>query len=420
MHHKSIQFSSLVVISFSCFIFFLATQATTALAQGDNPAQSIRMLKRDMAKVDKEIEELTNKRQALRQQLDDGASFSSQASVWFDKLNRLNQQIREVEKHPYDTYKGQNKDALLNKMKQERGVLASLNGGTVIGDRQYSSIQQLKAAFDQEAKETAEVLKKYNKLISEIEALHRKRDALEMQYKEVASRDSEDIRKEIRDLEGTIQHLEEIISRENVWIMVPGTTTYTDQKGKDQTDYLYADKNLIIMSLLITHREQGNLDGTGVDLNKVKEMISIRRNQSIHMKNVIRKEKVPELEQRISALRSQLDLQETLREANIEGCWKILLPGSNDLPVILIVDRGQGTYDGYIQHRGSLITKYRKNYRLFRVQRTSGIAFGGTENSYTADGGIANVPLRLTVNPDGRSMTYATDETLQLKQAICE
>ena len=420
MHHKSIQFSGPIVLSLSCLLFFLAAQATPALAQGDNPAQSIRMLKRDMAKVDKEIEELTAKRQALRQQLDDGASFSNQASLWFDKLNRLNQQIRIVEKHPYDTYKGQNKQTLLDKMKQERGVLASLNGGTVIDGRHYSSIQQLKAAFDQEVEVTAEVLKKYNQLISELEALHRKRDALQMRYKEVASRDPEDIRKEIRELEGTIRHLEEIISRENVWVMVPGTTTYTDQKGKDRTDYLYADKNLIIMSLLITHREQGHLDGTGVDLNKFKEMISNRREQSIHMKNIIRKEKVPELQQRISELHNQLALQETLREANIEGCWKILLPGSNNLPVILIVDRGQGTYDGHIQHRGSLIQQYRKNYRLFRVQRTSGSAFGGTERSYTSDGSIVNVPLRLTVNPDGRSMTYATDETLQLKQAICQ
>lgn len=364
-----------------------------------------------LSSVEQQLETLAIQRANIRKTLNSQVNFDKQASTWFGKFKKVNSEINTVKNHPNTTYKGQNKQTLLNSLNAKRDNLRNLNGGTYIGGQHFSSMQQLESTFKSMNQDVKDTNKDYREVLRKINALEKQRLSINKELVDQAVKTSKEDRQELARLEKNRPHIMAILNQEDIW--------YVDDVVETDAPYMHKERAIQVLSENFMEEiiVKGIKPGTEEFNKKSEELFAMVKNLdkfNKYYKDEVRK-KVKLMDQRIAELRQRVKLAEK-KPVDITGNWVLLLPGSNDNPHVLIVDEGNGTYAGYLSHVGNLIKPYLRNHRLFRVHRTSDQSFGGTEYSFNAEKQLLNVQLTLTVDKSAQSMTYRSDATYQMQK----
>jgi hypothetical protein len=401
------------------YIIFMVTIPVQGLTTAhDNEA----LILEDIRMIDIKADKVNTLRKSLRKGMDEAVIFSKEANRWFEKAGRVEIQIRKIQAAPGNTYQGQNKQVLLNKLNTQKSQIHHLNGGVTIGGTYFTSIQQLDEANQKQSRNAVDMGKRYREVVQELDAIDRERDTKTRQLKKEAGLDIKWTKKELKNIEGVRNHTGQLLNDPEIWF-IPSFF-----KNDIQNNRLEYSKNLglrfkgpppyISRQAAINYITQQYLkeiaaEGIDFDQKVLVEVIKYARDQSNEMKSFINTDLMTEMDKKIAEYRNRIKLFEDTLDPS--GCWLLVLPGSKDLPQVLVIDQGNGRYEGYIQHVGTL-KHFHKNQFLFRAQRQSRNTIGGHERTFNNAGEIVTVPIRITIHEDRTIMTYRSDETVTMRQ----
>lgn len=376
----------------------------------------------DIRMIDIRADKVNTQRKSLRQEMDKAVIFSKEAHRWFDKARRIEIQIRKVQAAPGNTYQRQDKQEILNRLNTQKNKIHRLNGGVTIAGKQYSSMQQLDKANQKQARNAVNLGRRYREIVKELDAFDKERDEKTRQLRRQAGRDIDWTKKELANLENERNHMQQMLNDPGIWF----TPAFSKQEVDNNYLEYYQTLGLSIKGMApyisreaamnyITQLYLKECAAEGIEFNPkdLAAMVKEARDNSNGMKNYVKTQLMPEADRKIAEYRNRIKLF----EENIDpsGCWLLILPGSKDLPQVLVIDQGNGRYEGYIQHVGTL-KHFHKNQFLFRAQRQSRTTIGGHERTFNSAGEIITIPIRVTIHEDRRTMTYRSDETVTMRR----
>ena len=372
-------------------------------------AQSAEELKSEINRIEKESIELTDERRILRKAVQDLVESSRQVEDWFEKLNILNNKIKKLRQKVSDFSVQAWERMELQDLENQRKKM--LNDRVNIAGESYESSKHLQSALSVKAKEIGQLNREIQNLDNRIQKLERLREKKAGVLEDIEMTDLPAKKRELAHYEDMRRECLEILNDPNMFCFPSAAA----DKNRGLKTPLYVPR-IYMISLLTEQYMEEILSSPGMkyDAEVLAERVKKIKNRSNELKQTLADRTLPDLDRRIRALRNEIRRLDN-RGVDISGCWVLLLGSS--YPRVHIAEKEQGTYEAIITEKGDLIRFFKKNHRLFVVERIGPIRFIGTEYSYDAQGNRDSTPIKLFTDKAGSSMVYRSkDQHLGFKR----
>ncbi len=377
-----------------------------------SPAPVIAQTSQQVARIyaiDSEAENIARQRQNTRGEIESLNRFSIEADVWVSRQNRLKTEIRKTENKlqsgDYNTFDSTQLKQKLRSLKQELSNVEALNGGAIIGGRQYFSLSTLNNALAENGKQVKELNIEYLNFSQQLNQLDQQRDKLSAGLENYARVRLPGNRNRLRMLQEDLDNFQGIINNPNIWCLPAFSTDMAPP---------FISRRFVINLLTVRLVEMiattpGAKFNPGVFASELKKL----RDQSNDIKKHMRNNLIPQVEKDIRATLQEIALAATV---DITGCWVIFI-GNAPYPRVEVRMDDSGEYRGIISNVGQL-DFFSQGQTLFTVARSSQSSniFTGYEHSFDTSGNRTRTRLRLTTSADSDLMNYRADDVLTLRR----
>ena len=383
----------------------IAILATTAqvMAQTPDAQDRIDTLETRSAQV-------AEQRRQVREDLNKADHLARVAADWFQKKSQVDAEIQRLEEQKksgsFNIYDTRQMDDQLQALRSQQDAIMRLEGGLAIDGFPYRSLFELQEEVKSTNSEVLRLNDEYARLTQELRALDQERDGLIPMALDQAKTKLRSDKFTLSYLREDLEMLQSVVNNNELWILQHVV------KFGGMFPHMSRQRAITILTNEYILYVQAT-PGKKVDHRELSEIIKKYQAESEAIKREVRERIIPERIREIEEIQRRINLLEG-GAPEIQGCWVVMV-GSGDYPVIEIAANAHGDFEAIINRVGQL-DFFKRGNRLFSVHRINDDTFDGTEYSFTADGRPTQVPLRLIVSRDGKSIHYRADSILTLRR----
>ncbi len=396
------EFAAVLTLS----VFSLLALLVPCSAETDSLQEQVRAL-------NGRIDQIVERRKEISDKIANTWKFGSEHAQKFNYLNQFDYEIDSILNKQESGKSGlrdsDSQSVKLKELQKKRELL--LNTPVVINGKEYQSFSQLLDAIVKANTDHILLRENYNTLTRQLDDLGRERDMLIAQARGQVQQNLqlENYNRAVEQLREELDIIQTLVDNKEIWLIddlsVVAMTSSSFFPNFPRQEAIDAITCKYLADLHTT-------PGKKFNQQELAEKIKQAQSGSKKIKEIIRHRIIPEKTLKINELQARIN---SLRpEMEIEGNWVIII-GTENFPIINISNRGAEGYEAVITKVGQL-DHFKPGGVLFVVNRTEANIYVGTEYSFTESGEKTALPLRLEVNPGGKSLRYRSDELLTLQR----